>query len=589
MNKNHRRFTFLGSFLFALFLSGCSATPTKPAVSLSHLPLSQYGRTAECCRAVGRHWAVSSGGVLSTRVARYLQSRGGNLIDGAVGVLLALNVERPFMTGLAGGGFMLLHWSGKSVFLDFRETAPQHFNEALLVQGLQGGPARAGALVGTPGMIAGLYDVHRQFGKLPWADVVFPSVLLAEKGFPTDPLMHQLLGQVQPTFSLSPDARAIFYPKGQPLQPGELVIQKDLGKVLRSLAKDGPAAFYSGFFAKKIAGYVQRTGGVLSEDDLRKYKVKVRQPLQRTFRGLSFLTAPPPSSGGTILSQVLTTVEDIGKPPPSVNKESGPWRTLSDREEARFGHGLIEVFRNVYADRAAYGGDPDFSPIPVDFLTSNDRIRALRAAFDSDKAISSEQIRPFNGSPPEDHGTTGAVLMDGEGNVVTATITINKPFGNQTIVPGTGLILNDEMEDFSLSTPGQPELGAFNKPGPLKRPMSSMAPTIFFHQGKAVLGLTGAGGSRIPTALVQTILHYFNSSPPNLRSAIFAPRLHHQWKPDRVQMESSLMESEGPSLRERGHQLEALIYPPRVHAVAANSTGLEAVFDARVGGGSDAW
>jgi gamma-glutamyltranspeptidase/glutathione hydrolase len=476
--------------------------------------------------------------------------RGGNAIDAAVAAAMALAVTQPFSAGLGGGFFALVRTAeGETVALDARETAPAAAHREMFVRpGVPEDASVAGPLsVATPGFVLGVRQLQKGYGKLPWPEVLAPAIRLAEQGFAIGPYHAEVLrGLRGKGFEerFPETARIHFPPPGEPIPPGHRVVQADLARTLRLLAEQGPDAFYRGEIAARIADEMKRRGGLLAREDLAGYRTKRREPVRGTYRGLEVVSFPPPSSGGAALIEILNVLEgfDLSRLAPGSPEET---------------HLVVEAMKLAFADRAAFFGDPDFVEVPVARLTSKEYAATLR-----------ERIRPAGpalevkgpGLPPRDAGTTHVSTADAAGNAVALTMTINTPFGSGITVAGTGIVLNNEMDDFAKApdTPnvyGLVDTRGANAIAPGKRPLSSMAPTILVRGGRPFL-LTGSpGGPRIISTTLLTILAVVDHGR-DAQGAVAATRYHHQWLPDRVSVEPGMPEAVVRELRVRGHQVE---------------------------------
>ena len=494
--------------------------------------------------------AVASAHPLATRAGMEVLAEGGNAFDAAVAVSAALAVVEPYSSGLGGGGFWLLHRAadGKDVMIDGRERAPLAATRTLF-QDKNGKvvPGRSinGALAaGIPGEPAALVHIARRYGRLSLARDLAPAIRYARDGFTVDPRYRSLARFRLSVLSRFPDAAKVFLRNGQVPPVGSRIVQPDLAGTLEAIAAHGRDGFYSGPVARRLVAAVRAAGGIWTRKDLAQYKVVERAPIQGTYRGIHVVSAAPPSSGGIGLVEMLNVLS--GYPLARL----GP----ADRD-----HLIIEAMRRAYRDRAEYLGDPDFVTMPVGRLLSPDYAAGLRASIRMDRATRSDTLPGIaeHGDGPD---TTHFSILDTEGNRVAATITINYPFGSCLLAPGTGVLLNDEMDDFS-SKPGVPNVyglvgGDANAIGPGKRPLSSMTPTFLeSDRGVAVLGTPG--GSRIITMVLLATLDFAAGHGPqhwvNLR------RFHHQYLPDEVQYEPGAFTLKTlKSLQARGHRLKAL-------------------------------
>ncbi|MEG4007104.1 gamma-glutamyltransferase [Microcoleus sp. Pol11C1] len=500
--------------------------------------------------------AVSAHPLASAAGLAVLQ-QGGNAVDAAAATALAISVVEPFSAGIGGGGFLLLRRAetGTVQALDFRERAPKRAARDMYLdkQGkVRPRASRDGHLAaGIPGTVAGLYTVHREYGKLPWAQVVAPAIALAEKGFPVSSRFTTATGRRQDVFKKNRAAREVFTRGGILYQPGELLVQRDLARTLRQIAQN-PQSFYTGDIARAIAADMAKNGGIITLEDLKNYTPIWRNPVCGNFRTYEICAMSPPSSGGVHLLQILNILGD------SDLKRLG-------RQSPDTLHLLAESMRIAYADRAEYLGDPDFVSVPVKALTSSNyaklrrpQIQMSKARPSSEvKAVDAETLSRFVWESPE---TTHLTVVDEERNVVSLTFTVNGGFGAGAVAAGTGILLNNEMDDFAAA-PGVPNLssglvsGEANSIAPDKTPLSSMTPIIVTENGQFRLAAGAPGGSTIITTVLQIVLNVLVYDM-NVGDAVSAPRVHHQWQPDRLMVERGGFEAATLSeLRRRGHQI----------------------------------
>lgn len=489
---------------------------------------------------------------------------GGNAVDAAVATGFALAVVHPEAGNLGGGGFMLIRMAdGKTHFIDYREKAPAAAtaNMYLDAQGnvIEDASVVGYKAIGVPGSVAGMVYAEKKYGKLTLQQVVAPAIKLAREGFVLawEDAQDLRTGKDLARF---PDSRRIFQRDGKYYEQGEIFRQPELARTLERIAGN-PDDFYHGAMARELAGFVQKGGGLITADDLDKYEVKEREPVRGSYRGYDIISAPPPSAGGTTLLEILNILEgyDLAK--------------LGNRS-AQSIHLTVEAFRRAYFDKAEFMGDPDFSRIPVAQLIDKkygaawrDSIEAAHASVSKElkrPAIFSqlEQYAQSNSLPrvmrePED--TTHYSVVDADGNAVAVTTTLNDDFGSRVTAGSLGFLLNDEMDDFTVKQ-GVPNLygliqGPANSIGPGKRPLSSMTPTIVLKDGKLFLVLGSPGGSHI-ISTVANILMAVVDYGMNIAEAVNAPRFHHQWLPDRVNVEQWFAPDAVKSLEQMGHKVE---------------------------------
>lgn len=491
-------------------------------------------------------YAVSSATPQATQAGLEVLAAGGNAFDAAVAVSAALAVTEPTGSGLGGGGFWLLHREsdGVEVFVDGRETAPYAANAKMYLD--KDGKAvdslsRDGALAaGIPGEPAALEWISKKYGALPLKRSLAPAVRLAREGFPVD---SKLASAFESQWSrLSINAKATFSQDGRALREGEVLRQTELARTLELIATQGKAGFYEGETAKELVTAARGNGGIWTEEDLGRYNIVERKPLVTWFRDTRIVTAPPPSAGGITLAELFNQLEIMG-----YRSDAGV--------DAK--HLVIESLRRAYHDRASYLGDPDFVNIPQFRLTSRSHARDLAASIDPKRATPSASLPP---APlvPEGHHTTHFSIVDAQGNRVAATLSINLPFGSGFMAPGTGVLLNDEMDDFAASTTASNAYGLIgseaNLVAPGKRPLSSMTPT-FVEGPRGLLVIGTPGGSRIITMVALGILGWLDGL--DAQQVVALPRYHHQYLPDVLQFEAGAFTAdEQAALRARGHNLE---------------------------------
>jgi len=494
------------------------------------------------------HAMVVTAQHLATRVGLDILRAGGNAVDAAVAVGYALAVVHPCCGNLGGGGFMLIHLAGgRDVFLNFREKAPLAARRDLFLDRngnvVPGLSTDSYLSVGVPGTVLGLDTALRRYGTMTRAQVMAPAIRLARKGFVLRRGDVELLGLRTADFARHRNVAAIFLKDGRPYRAGERLVQPQLARTLERIARGGPAAFYKGPIARAVTAASRRHGGLLTMADFARYTVETEHPVACRYRGYRVVSAPPPSSGGVTLCEILNIL-------------SGYPMARMPFHSARSIHYLVEAMRRAYADRNTYLGDPDFVRNPLARLLSPAYAARLRAGIRPHRATPSAQVHGGLG-PPEGDDTTHYSIVDAHGNAVAVTYTINYLFGSGLIAGDTGFFLNNEMDDFT-SKPGVPNSyglvqGERNAIAPGKRPLSSMAPTMVFRKGRLFLVTGSPGGSRIITITLETILNVVDHDM-NIAQAVDAPRIHHQWLPDVVYAEPGAVT---PAVRRR---LEAMGY-----------------------------
>ncbi|TXH03828.1 MAG: gamma-glutamyltransferase [Nevskiaceae bacterium] len=501
----------------------------------------------------GSRWpgyAVASATPQATQAGLDVLAAGGNAFDAAVAVSAALAVTEPTGSGLGGGGFWLLHREsdGLDVFVDGRETAPQAATPTMYLD--KNGKAvdtlsRDGPLAaGIPGEPAALDWIAGKYGALPLAQSLAPALRFARDGFAVDAKLAAALAQQWPR--LSPAAQSALAIDGRAPREGELLRQADLARTLTLLSQQGRAGFYEGESAQRLVAGVKAAGGIWSEEDLRRYAVVERKPLVTWFRDARIVTAPPPSAGGVTLAELFNQLEVLGC-----------CTGASAGVEGK--HLVIEALRRAYRDRAAYLGDPDFINIPLFRLLSRGYAQQLAAGIDPREATPSRELPPAAAVPEGPH-TTHFSIVDAQGNRVAATLSVNLPLGSGFMAPGTGVLLNDEMDDFAASAVASNAYGLIgsraNLVAPGKRPLSSMTPS-FVESPRGLLVIGTPGGSRIITMVALGILGWLDGL--EAQQVVALPRYHHQYLPDEVQFEpGAFTPAEQEALRARGHTLKAL-------------------------------
>ncbi len=513
-------------------------------------------------QARGEVVMVVSAHPLATAVGVEVLQDGGNAVDAAVAVAFALAVVEPYASGVGGGGFAVTFTaaSGAVRTLDYRETAPAAARrDIFLVDGQADTDLSQDGLlaVAVPGMVRGLWELQQAQGGLPWARLLGPAVTLARVGFPVSAPLRERIAYHAPRFNDA--AREIFLPGGELPAVGQVLVQADLAATLQAVAERGPDAFYAGPCAEALVALMQDGGGLLTGDDLAAYRPRWRQPVQGTYRGLTVFSMPPPSSGGVHLVQMLNILAGCDLSPRFLLAEWEGHRFFK-YDSAPACHLLIEAMKFAYADRSRWLGDPDFVIVPVGRLTSMAYADSLRDLILPDRALPWQEIPGARVLPPEGDQTSHLSVVDADGNAAALTLTINLNFGSGLVAPGTGVLLNDEMDDF-VAAPGVPNAfgligGEANAVAPGKRPLSSMTPTIVLQDDRVLLVAGGPGGSRIITSVLQVILDVVDEGL-DIARAVAAPRLHHQWYPPVVYYESTgLTAACWAALRERGHDLK---------------------------------
>jgi gamma-glutamyltranspeptidase/glutathione hydrolase len=547
------------SLALALFgLAGCGSTPQQPSAAATAQPgAAQAAAAAYDFDMDIFHPVVASNGMvaseqeLASRIGLDILKSGGNAVDAAVAMGFALAVALPNAGNIGGGGFMMVHdaKTGKSVALDFREVAPSKATRDMYLdaQGkvIDGKSLYTHYAVGVPGTVAGMEHALKRWGSLPLSRVVAPAVALADKGFPVSETLAKILQQEQKNMGRWPATQAIFWKNGAPLKRGDALVQKDLAQSLRLIGEQGAKAFYEGAIAQKIAAEMAPHAGALSLQDLKNYKVVEREPVRGSYRGYQIVTMPPPSSGGAHLIQILNMME---------RWPMNQWGVNS----AKSMHHMAEGMKLAYADRAEYLGDPDFVKVPLKGLISKRYADQLAAGINATQARSAKDIKPGKPQPYESDQTTHYSVVDKAGNAVAVTYTLNTNFGSGIVAKGTGIMLNNEMDDFSAK-PGVANAyglvgGEANAVAAGKRPLSSMTPTLVLKDGKPTLVTGSPGGARIITTVLQTVVNTIDFGM-NPAEAAATPRFHHQWTPDELRIEKGFSNDTLALLKQWGHNV----------------------------------
>lgn len=517
--------------------------------------------------------AIASAHPLATAAGRAILERGGNAFDAAVAVAAALSVVEPYSSGLGGGGFFLLHRASDAyqVMIDARETAPSGVTSAHYIgadgKPIAGATVRGGTAAAVPGLPAGLAHVAHRFGKLPLAQSLAPAIALARDGFAVD-VRYALMAKRRERFLQAGVNTAGFLDNGAAPEAGFVLRQPDLEVTLMRIAREGRAGFYEGPVAAALIETVNRAGGVWSAGDLARYRIVEREPVRFSYRGATITAAALPSAGGIALAQTLGMLDQF--------EIGAPGAPETD-------HLVVETLRRSFHDRARYLADPDFAQVPVKRLLARDYIQKSGADIDRGRATRSEALGPLEMVNRGSSSTTHLSVVDGDGNRVAATLTINLLFGAGVVGQGTGVLLNNEMDDFSLR-PGLPNAfrlrgGAANAIEPGKRPLSSMTP-VFVEDAKGVLVAGAPGGSRIVSQMLLAVLEYVSAPQVDLRHLVARPRYHHQYWPDVVEIEPQGFSQEWrAAMMAKGHTIQP----------ANRAWGnMQAVFKARSSGAAEA-
>ena len=530
-----------------------------------------------CCGAhaasvapvAAEHGMVVTAQHLATRVGVDVLKKGGNAVDAAVAVGYALAVVYPAAGNLGGGGFMTLHLAdGRKTFLDFREKAPLAASANMYLDAsgnVVRGLSTSGYLaVGVPGSVAGLELARSRYGSMPRAALIAPAIRLAERGFTLDQGDADMLRSASAELRRDPPSAAIFLKQGEPFEPGHKLLQRDLARTLGLIARRGADGFYKGPVGRALVAASTAGKGIITQADLDQYTARELAPVECDYRGYRIVSAPPPSSGGVVICEILNIVEGY------------PLKELGFRS-AQAVHYQIEAMRHAYVDRNSYLGDPDFVQNPLQRLLDKNYAARIRAAIDPARAGVSRELKP-GVEPHEGSNTTHYSIVDRHGNAVAVTYTLNDWFGAKVTAAGTGVLLNNEMDDFTVKI-GVPNIyglvqGEANAIAPGKRPLSSMSPTIITKDGKPVMVVGTPGGSRIITAVTHTILNVIDYGM-NLQEAIDAPRFHQQWLPDLTNVDNyGLSPDSRKILEDMGHKLGAPQPPNHLAAILIGAPAL---------------
>ena len=539
--------TFLG---LALLAGGAVTSLQAKTPAPAAPPQVQYDYDMDIFHPViAQNGMVSTEQHLASTVGLDILKKGGNAVDAAVGIGFALAVVLPNAGNLGGGGFMMVHdkASEQTIALDFREMAPAKASRDMYLD--EKGDVAAGRslythlAVGVPGTVAGMEHALKKWGSMPLEQVIQPAIDLAENGYIVSNSLAENLAATKESLGKWETTKTIFFKDGEPLKAGDLLAQKDLAESMRLIAKEGADAFYKGEIAKQIVAEMGKHDGLITKEDMANYKVVEREPVKGSYRGYEVVSMPPPSSGGIHVIQMLNMLErhDLN----AMGLNSAKTITL-----------VAETMKRAYADRSEYLGDPDFAKVPQKGLTSKAYANSLANAISSDKVTPSKEILPGKPQTYESDQTTHYSVVDKNGNAVAVTYTLNLNFGSGIVAGESGILLNNEMDDFSAK-PGVPNAfgligGDANAVEPAKRPLSSMTPTLVLKDGKPWLVTGSPGGARIITTVLQTILNSIDFGM-NPAEAASTPRFHHQWLPDELRIEKGFSPDTLALLKEKGY------------------------------------
>ena len=529
-----------------------------------------------------KHGMVVAQEKLAAQIGADILRQGGNAVDAAVATGFALAVTYPRAGNIGGGGFMVIHSAERNedVAIDYRETAPAATTRDIFL-GPDGKPdadkSRNSALgIGVPGTVAGLALALEKYGsgQFTLAQILKPAIELARNGFVVADDMADTLSDMYRRMSRWPNsAKTLSRDDGTPLREGDRLIQPDLAATLSAIAEQGPKGFYEGPVAEMLAKAIGNAGGIMTASDLKSYQAVIRNPVRGSYRGYDIVSMPLPSSGGTVLLETLNILE--GFPMPDMKQGS-----------ASSLHVMIEAMKRAYADRARYLGDPAFVNAPVNILITKEYAARQRASIELDRATPAADA--LSVSPArEGANTTHYSVVDSSGNAVSNTYTLNFPYGVGLVADGTGVLLNNELDDFTAAPGASNAFGLVgfeaNLPGPGKRPLSSMSPTIVLKDGKPVLVTGTPGGSRIISAVLQIVVDVLDYKM-DVAAAVAAPRVHHQWMPDEVRVERGFPPETLDALRAKGHRVIEPLGQTSANSIAATPNGLLGAPDPRTRG-----
>jgi gamma-glutamyltranspeptidase/glutathione hydrolase len=564
----------------AIFLIAVAAFAFRSSDAVAQRLAAPGSAIPEAQSVVAQNGMVVAQEARAARIGADILQKGGNAIDAAVATGFALAVSYPRAGNIGGGGFMVIHRAnGEDTAIDYRETAPAAINaKSFLDAAGDADPqkSRDSALaVGVPGTVAGLALALEKYGsgQFTLAELIAPAIAMARDGIPVGDDIADSLPGVRNRLARWPASAKIFLnANGNALAPGDLLLQSDLAKTLEAIAHDGPRAFYDGPVAAKLAADVQAAGGVLTADDLKNYRAVERVPVRGSYRGYDIVSMPPSSSGGVNLIEMLNILEGYD---------------LAHDDQTQTLFLMIEAMKRAYADRALFLGDPDRVQNPVARLTSKDYAAAWRATIDPARATPASAIRAGGNSQNEGRNTTHFSVTDRFGNAVSNTYTLNFGYGLGLVADGTGILLNNELDDFAAkpNAPNAYGLTGYeaNEPGPGKRPLSSMTPTIVLKDGKPFLVTGSPGGSRIITTVLQVIVNVIDRGM-DIAAAVSAPRLHNQWMPDQVYAEPGFPDAVIAALAARGDTVVAARPATSANSIMITPAGFVGAADPRTRG-----
>lgn len=556
-------------------LSTAFVSPVKAAET------SIYSHMATAQPIWAKHGMVSSQEALATQAGVEILRQGGNAVDAAVAVGFSLAVTLPRAGNIGGGGFMMVHIAdqNKTIAIDYREMAPSKAHKDIFLNE-QGDPVAAlsrehGLAIGVPGTVMGMELALEKYGTMTMKQVTQAAIKMAKDGIYVTPDLSTSLTGLKRRIAQWPSSAEIFYKNdGSDYQVDDLFKQPELAHSLTLIAQQGSKGFYEGETANKLISAIQQAGGIMTLDDLKHYKVIEREPVEGNYRGYQVISMPPPSSGGVHIIEMLNILEQF------------PINKLGHNTAATL-HLMTESMRRAYADRSEYLGDPDFYKVPVQALINKDYAKKLASQIAINKATPSSEVKPGNLAPYESNQTTHYSVVDKWGNAVSNTYTLNFSYGSGMVAKGTGILLNNEMDDFSAK-PGTPNGyglvgGDANAVEGNKRPLSSMSPTIVMKDGKPFIVTGSPGGSRIINTTMQIIMNVIDHDL-NIAEATAAPRIHHQWLPDILRVEHSLNRDTIELLRAKGHDVKVNNAMGSTQSIMVTEQGIFGASDPRRAG-----
>lgn len=564
-----------------LILAIAMALPLLSSPTLHAEEPSIFSQMATAQPVWAKHGMVASQETLASRTGVEILKQGGNAVDAAVAVAFSLAVTLPRAGNIGGGGFMLVHLAkeNKTIAIDYREMAPSKAKKDIFLD--ENGDAvtklsrEHGLAVGVPGTVMGMSLALEKYGTMTMAQVTAPAIKMAQEGISVSPDLAVSLAGLKRRMSQWPSTAAIFYKAdGSDFQVDDILKQPELAHSLQLIAEKGTKGFYEGETAEKLVKAVQEAGGIMTLEDLNHYKAVEREPVRGQYRGYEVVSMPPPSSGGVHIIEMLNVLQQF-----PIDKFG--------HNTAQTIHVMAETMKHAYADRSEYLGDPDFYKVPVKQLTDKDYAQKIASQIALNKTTPSEEIKPGNLAPYESDQTTHFSVVDKWGNAVSNTYTLNFSYGSGLVAKGTGILLNNEMDDFSAK-PGTPNGyglvgGDANAVEGNKRPLSSMSPTIVMKDGKPFLVTGSPGGSRIITTTLQIIMNVIDHGL-NIAEASNAARVHHQWLPDELRVETSLNRDTISLLEAKGHKVSVQSAMGSTQSIMVTDQGIFGATDPRHSG-----